>query len=194
MKNKTILSESFSSSNKHYFLDFKLAENNTNYIQITRSDQQQDGSYTRNQVIVFEEDFYFLIQAFSSLFQSAAYHSEQNVTVKDLFHEKQGQQGKGIKSWDAEFRPREKLFNNGVSVMDDAELLAILIQSGSQNESAVDLSSRILESIDGKISRLAGLSFQGLCGFIGIGLAKSSCIIAAMELGRRAFAKEMLLS
>ncbi|ALL07104.1 hypothetical protein AQ505_17400 [Pedobacter sp. PACM 27299] len=189
MKNKTIVSESFSNSNKHYFLDFKVADNHTNYIQITRSDQMQDGSYTRNQVIVFEEDFYFLIQAFSSLFQSAAHHDQQNVTIKDLFHEKKRGQANGIKSWDPELRPRDKLFNNGVSVMDDAELLAILIHSGTPSESAVDLSSRILESIDDQISKLAELSHRDLCCFNGMGLAKSCSIMAAMELGKRAFAK-----
>jgi len=193
MKNKTIVSETFSSSNKHYFLDFKVAENNSNYIQITRSDLQQDGSYVRNRVIVFEEDFYFLIQAFSSLFQSAAYHKEQNKTTKDLFHEKQQERERGIKSWDPEFRPREKLFNHGVSAMEDAELLAILIHSGTPNETAVDLSARILESIDGEVSKLGALSHKELCRFSGMGLAKSSSIIAAMELGKRAFAKEMML-
>lgn len=53
MKRQVLASESFSFRNRHYFLDFKRAENNSNYIQITRSEQQGDGSYKRWEVIVF---------------------------------------------------------------------------------------------------------------------------------------------
>jgi DNA repair protein RadC len=73
----------------------------------------------------------------------------------------------------------------GKSVLSDAELIAILIGSGSRNESAVDLSKRILKSVDNNLNSLGKLSIAQLMKFKGIGEAKAISIIAAMELGRR---------
>ncbi|KFC59283.1 hypothetical protein FEM08_18870 [Flavobacterium gilvum] len=73
----------------------------------------------------------------------------------------------------------------GKSVLSDAELIAILIGSGSRNESAVDLSKRILGSVDNNLNALGKLSIAQLMNFKGIGEAKAISIIAAMELGRR---------
>jgi DNA repair protein RadC len=73
----------------------------------------------------------------------------------------------------------------GKSVLSDAELIAILIGSGSRNESAVDLSKRILASVDHNLNALGKLSLSQLTSFKGIGEAKAISIIAAMELGRR---------
>jgi DNA repair protein RadC len=73
MKRHVLASESFSMDKRHYFLDFKRAENNNNHIQITRSEKHADTRDKRWQVIVFEDQFAEFIQAFSSLFQSAAW-------------------------------------------------------------------------------------------------------------------------
>ncbi len=91
----------------------------------------------------------------------------------------------GIKSWAEEDRPREKLLNKGKSNLTDAELLAILIGSGSKNESAVGLSQRILKSVHDQLNDLGKQSIQQLMQFKGIGEAKAITITAAMELGRR---------
>ncbi|PJJ10859.1 DNA repair protein RadC [Flavobacterium sp. 1] len=90
-----------------------------------------------------------------------------------------------ITNWSEDDKPREKLMLKGKSVLSDAELIAILIGSGSRNESAVDLSKRILASVNHNLNALGKLSISQLMNFKGIGEAKAISIIAAMELGRR---------
>lgn len=92
---------------------------------------------------------------------------------------------KGIKHWAAADRPREKLLLNGKGALSDAELLAIIIGSGSAEESAVELSRRILQSANNHLPQLSSLSTTELTRFKGIGEAKAISIVAAMELGRR---------
>lgn len=82
-------------------------------------------------------------------------------------------------------RPREKLLLKGKGALTDAELIAILIGSGTPSMSAVDLSRNILSSINHNLADLARLSIQDLKKFKGIGEAKAISIVAAMELGRR---------
>lgn len=90
-----------------------------------------------------------------------------------------------IKLWAEEDRPREKLLNKGTEALSNAELLAILIGSGSRKESAVDLCKRILESVDNSLDVLGRKSVLDYMQFNGIGEAKALTIVAAMELGRR---------
>lgn len=90
-----------------------------------------------------------------------------------------------IKEWSSQDQPREKLLNLGRKALTDAELIAILIGSGSRNETAVDLSKRILASVDNHLVKLARLEVQDLKKFNGIGEAKAISIVAALELGRR---------
>ncbi|RNC89263.1 MAG: DNA repair protein RadC [Allomuricauda sp.] len=89
-----------------------------------------------------------------------------------------------IKQWADDDKPREKLLQKGRSVLSDAELIAILIGSGSRQESAVQLSKRILASA-GNLNELGRLSVQQLMMFKGIGEAKAVAIAAALEIGRR---------
>ena len=90
-----------------------------------------------------------------------------------------------IKSWALDDRPREKLVSKGRSVLSDAELIAILIGSGNREETAVALSKRILQTVQGNLNVLAKLSVEKLTEFKGIGLAKAISIITALELGKR---------
>ena len=91
-----------------------------------------------------------------------------------------------IKQWAEQDRPREKLLQKGVSALSDSELLAILIGSGNDKESAVELSKRILLSVDNSLNKLSKLGVGDLMkDFRGIGEAKSVSIIAALEIGRR---------
>lgn len=90
-----------------------------------------------------------------------------------------------IKSWAEEDRPREKLLAKGKSVLSDAELIAILIGSGSRNETAVELSKKILQSVNNNLNKLGKISILDLTKFKGIGEAKAITIVAALELGRR---------
>jgi DNA repair protein RadC len=90
-----------------------------------------------------------------------------------------------IKHWSDDDKPREKLLNKGRAVLSDAELVAILIGSGSRSESAVELSKRILASVDNNLNELGRLSIGQLMAFKGIGEAKAVTIAAALEMGRR---------
>jgi DNA repair protein RadC len=90
-----------------------------------------------------------------------------------------------IKSWAEEDRPREKLNAQGRRALSDAELIAILIGSGSRNESAVELSKRILHHYDNDLNKLGKAGIAELSKFKGIGEAKAISIIAALEIGRR---------
>ena len=95
------------------------------------------------------------------------------------------EQNLSIKHWAEDDQPREKLMLKGKHVLSDAELVAILIGSGSRNESAVELSKRILASVDNNLNTLGKLSIAQLMEFKGIGEAKAIAIIATLELGRR---------
>ena len=95
------------------------------------------------------------------------------------------EKGLGILSWAEEDRPREKLLLKGRSALSDAELIAILIGSGSSELSAVDLSKKILQSVNYDLNSLAKLSVKDLTQFKGIGEAKAISIVSALELGRR---------
>jgi DNA repair protein RadC len=90
-----------------------------------------------------------------------------------------------IKQWAEDDRPREKLILKGKSALSDAELIAILISSGNDKESAVSLSQRILEGSENNLLELSKLHLNDLKKYRGIGEAKALSIIAAMELGRR---------
>ena len=90
-----------------------------------------------------------------------------------------------IKNWSDDDKPREKLVHKGKSALSDAELIAILIGSGSRNESAVELSKRILASVNNNLNELGKLSIKQLMQFKGIGEAKAVSIAAALEIGRR---------
>ena len=92
---------------------------------------------------------------------------------------------KSIKEWAVDDRPREKAIRNGISTLSKSELLAILVGSGNDEESAVDLMKRVLASCGNRISELAKLSVDDLCAFKGIGPAKAITIVAACELWKR---------
>lgn len=96
-----------------------------------------------------------------------------------------------IRSWSEEDQPREKLLQKGKTALSDAELIAILIGSGSRNESAVSLSRRILASVDHNLHALGKLSVNQLNHFKGIGNVKAITIQAALELGRRRKAQQI---
>lgn len=90
-----------------------------------------------------------------------------------------------IKSWSPDDRPREKLMLKGTGALSDAELLAILIGTGSGKSTALDLSKRILDCVEHRLPELAKLKPKDLTRIKGIGPAKAITIVAAMELGRR---------
>lgn len=90
-----------------------------------------------------------------------------------------------IKNWAEEDRPREKLMLKGRQALSDAELIAILLGSGTVSMSAVEVAKQILQSVDNNLHELAKMSVKELQKFKGIGEAKAITIVSALELGRR---------
>lgn len=91
----------------------------------------------------------------------------------------------GIKAWAEDDRPREKFLLKGKHSLSNTELLAILIATGTKNESAVDLARKILQLTNDNLNELGKLSINDLKKVKGIGEAKAITIAAALELGRR---------
>ena len=90
-----------------------------------------------------------------------------------------------IKNWSADDRPREKLRNKGPETLSHSELIAILLQNGTRQKSAVELAREILQLGSNNLSELGRLSIKELMKIKGIGEAKAITIVAALELGRR---------
>jgi len=98
---------------------------------------------------------------------------------------------KAIHNWSEDSRPREKLLKNGADSLSVAELMAILIGSGSLTQDAVSLMSDILSACNDNLTTLARMSFDELTAFNGIGEAKAVTIMAALELARRRMAEDV---
>ncbi|MBN2522117.1 MAG: DNA repair protein RadC [Bacteroidales bacterium] len=97
-----------------------------------------------------------------------------------------------IKQWSSDDRPREKMLAKGVQSLSDAELLAILIGSGTREVSAVELARRILAESDNRLSSLGKMGIAELVRIKGIGTAKAIAIHAALELGKRRNSSEVI--
>jgi DNA repair protein RadC len=97
-----------------------------------------------------------------------------------------------IPQWAESDRPREKLLLKGKAALTDAELLAILIRSGTPKQSAIDLSKQILKTVNNNLVELSRLAVSDLTQFKGMGEVKAITIVAALELGRRRRGAEAL--
>jgi DNA repair protein RadC len=96
-----------------------------------------------------------------------------------------------VKDWSPDDQPREKLLSKGVNALSNAELLAIILRSGTKEEGVVELSQRIFQSVGNDLNKLGKISpKQLMTNFKGIGKAKAISIIAALELGKRRKAEE----
>ena len=90
-----------------------------------------------------------------------------------------------IKEWALEDRPREKLMSKGISSLSSAELIAIIIGSGTRSDTAVELSKKLLNLVENNLNELGKLDLTGLRKVPGIGPAKAMAILACFELGKR---------
>lgn len=97
-----------------------------------------------------------------------------------------------IKNWAVEDRPREKLLYKGISTLSDAELIAILLGTGNSDLSAVDLARKILNMAGNNLNKLGKLDHRDLVRLKGVGMAKAVNIMAALELGRRRKAADIV--
>lgn len=90
----------------------------------------------------------------------------------------------------AEERPREKMIERGAVSLSKAELLAILLRTGTGNKNVIEVAQTILSRVDGELDALAGMSIDVLCETEGVGVGKAVSIVAAFELARRWFSEE----
>lgn len=90
-----------------------------------------------------------------------------------------------IKNWSADDRPREKMLAKGIEVLSNSELLAILINNGNKNKTAVDLAKEVLKLGGDNLNKLGKLTLKDFQKIKGIGTAKAITLAAALELGRR---------
>lgn len=90
-----------------------------------------------------------------------------------------------IKSWGEDERPREKMISKGCSSLSNAELIAIVLQSGTRKKTAVDLARELLSKSQGRLKGLADMSFEQMQTISGIGCAKAVAVLALFELTRR---------
>src|SRR5690606_34882704 len=102
-----------------------------------------------------------------------------NFKHRKFFFIKMNYQQKSIKNWAQDERQREKLLLKGRNSLSDSELLAIIMGSGSRNESAVELAKKILASVGNNWNNLSMLTVKDLCKFKGVGEAKAISIITA---------------
>lgn len=98
-----------------------------------------------------------------------------------------------IREWSNDDRPREKMIQNGAHALSNAELLAILIGTGTKKESAVDLAKRILNAAENNLNELGKFSIDSMCKqFHGVGPAKAVIVAAALEIGKRRRSSEII--
>lgn len=99
---------------------------------------------------------------------------------------------KKLKDWAMEDRPREKMRLKSANHLTDVELLAILIQQGNRESSAIDLANDLMTKCNHKLSALARLSIKEMMKTKGIGIAKATILLAAMEIGKRRMGTEVM--
>lgn len=180
-----LASESFGNGKKHYFIDVKKAVNDTHFILVTSSEKYDTDKYYRQTVQIWEEDLAFFVEALSMVLTQMTcgegprfFERPEMAVVKDPT---------GMKALASEDRPREKLHALGAGALSNAELLAILFCTGSSELSVLDFCGKIMRSVNDDPARLLTRTTEDLCRFRGVGVAKAATLLAALELGRRAF-------
>jgi len=106
--------------------------------------------------------------------------------------EKLEKSGGSIKNWLADDRPREKMIGKGVQALSDTELLAILINHGQRDRSALDIAKDLLLRVNGNLDELGKMNLSEIRTIKGVGNVKAVAILAALELGRRRYAAAKL--
>jgi DNA repair protein RadC len=110
------------------------------------------------------------------------------------FEQKMSKEKLSVKQWADEDKPREKMLTKGIKALSSAELIAIVIGSGTNEESAVDLGKRILNHVNNSLTELSKYNVTELTKqFKGIGPAKAISILAALELGYRSHYEEPIM-
>jgi DNA repair protein RadC len=186
----SLAEEKFSYHDRHFKVSMNRAVNRHLYLRLACT-QFSSGEGETQVLRFFEEDIENFIQALASVFHAASYRVDFEKQSGNLFREPEGV--KGLKSWEANERPREKLMEQGREAMSDAELLAMLICSGLPGITAVDLAEKVLVLAGGELKQLAALKAEDLMQIRGIGHARALSVISAMELAVRLAAREQPL-
>jgi DNA repair protein RadC len=178
-------SESFGHGKMHYFIDVNQACNNTLYMLISSSEKYDTDKFRRQTVMIWEEDLGMFVEGLSMILSRMVYgegpkpfQRPEVLKLKDPA---------GILALPESDRPREKLHALSAAALSNAELMAILLCTGSQELSVLDLCKKIMRSVKDDPSRLLTRTAEDFCSFRGVGVAKAATLMAALELGRRAF-------
>lgn len=167
----------------YYFFDVKKAVNDTHFLLITSSEKYDGDKFHRRTIQLWEEDLGYFVEALTMVLGQLAYGELSPPDVKmELLKAPKGM--KAIPEYD---RPREKLHALGAKQLSNAELLAILLGTGSSELSVLDLCKRIMRSVKDEPASLLNKSAEDFCRLPGIGVAKAATLLAALELGRRAY-------
>ncbi|WP_439697039.1 UPF0758 domain-containing protein [Mucilaginibacter sp. AW1-7] len=184
----TLATETFSHGRTHYFIDIKKAANDTHFLLITSSESfRNDPQYYRRTIRLWEEDLAMFVEALSMVLGRLAYGDLAPADTMKVVAEP-----KGVKALEVPGRPRERLHALGARALSNAELLAILLCTGSSELPVLDLCRKIMKSVKDDPARLLTRTAEDFCRFPGVGVAKAATLMAALELGRRAFLSPQL--
>ncbi|WP_419699050.1 UPF0758 domain-containing protein [Mucilaginibacter sp. NFX135] len=182
--------EKFSYYDRHYKITVNRAVNQSTYLRLACT-ENRTGEWQTQTMRFFEGDIKRFVESLNSVFVAAAYRAGPDKYQGNLFGAPEAV--KGIKSWEPEARPREKLMEQGREAMSDAELLAMLIGAGLPGVTAVDLAEQVLGVAGHDLKRLAALTAEDLMAIRGIGHARALSVISAMELAVRLAVREQPL-
>ncbi|MGN7986232.1 UPF0758 domain-containing protein [Pedobacter sp. 22226] len=186
MKNRMIATESFRSGKDIYFFDYMEAVNGRHYLRIARMENCPDGPSKKTKVVIFEDVIQPMIAAFAYLLHSGAYAENQEERPKDI-REKVKEIRALRESMDPDMPLRERLGLYGAGTLTEHELVSLLLGLGTTSDEATHMADELFGHLGGNIAKLIGMTQADLCRMPGIGMAKCSVILAAMELGRRSF-------
>lgn len=156
----------------------------THYLKISSSELFDKNEYHRQTILFWEEDLFFFVEAVSMVLRPVICGEARPLFKKPAMDVLKDPAG--MEALEENDRPREKLHALGSAKLSNTELLAILLGTGSQELSVLDLCSKIMRSVKDDPARLAMCTTEDLCRFKGVGLAKAATLQAAFELGRRA--------
>lgn len=178
-------SESFAHGRTHYFIDVKKAANDSYFLLITSSEKYDGDQFRRQTVQLWEEDLAFFVEALSMVLSRMT--GDDGARFFDRPEMKVMEDRCGVLALPEHDRPREKLHALGAGKLSNAELLAILLCTGAQELSVLDLCEEVMKSVKNDPARLLTMTAEDFCKFRGIGVPKAATLLAALELGRRVF-------
>lgn len=179
-------SEAFPTSPmRHYFFDLKQGIKGNNFLQISCSEKQRDGSFVRNRIIIFLEHMPDVIEALTSICHHAAYLKlDVPNSRKDDGHGTQTLSLYPSPLPDPSMRPVERMKKSGAGSLADEELISLLFSAGLTDERSLCLARSILKECGG-LKGLGKASARKLKSVAEIGDIRSSAILAAVELAKR---------